>query len=336
MSEKTIVAGITHGDINGISYEIITKAFLDSRMMEICTPLVYGSSKAASYHRKLIKNSGDFSFRITKQSDKVSHKSPNLVNIVEKELKIEMGESTPLAGEMAVASLKMATEDLIANKIDVLITSPLNKKNIQSDSFSFPGQTEFLAKSCKSNDYLMMMIVDGLKIGTVTTHYAVSEIPQQLKKETIVKKIQILSKSLEQDFVITKPKIAVLSLNPHVGESGKFGKEEQEIIIPAIEEAFNQGIYAFGPYAADGFFGTGQYGKFDGILAMYHDQAMIPFKLLACGEGVNFTAGLPFVRTSPAHGTAYDIAGKDMASADAFRKAIYLACDIYRNRQQSK
>ena len=335
MSEKQIVVGITHGDINGVSYEIITKTLLDTRMMEVCTPVVYGSSKVASYHRKLIKGSSDFSFRIIKQAEQVSNKAPNMINIVDKELKVEMGESTPLAGEMAIASLKMATEDLMKKKIDVLVTSPINKKNIQSESFTFPGQTEFLAKSCNSDDYLMLMIADGLKVGMVTTHYAVSEVPQQLKKETIVKKIQLLSKSLEQDFIITKPKIAVLSLNPHVGESGKFGKEEQEIIIPAIEESFNHGIYAFGPYPADSFFGTGQYDKFDGVLAIYHDQAMIPFKLLALGEGVNFTAGLPFVRTSPAQGTAYDIAGKDMASADAFRKAVYLACDIYRNRQQS-
>jgi 4-hydroxythreonine-4-phosphate dehydrogenase len=335
MSEKPIVVGITQGDINGISYEIITKTFMDSRMMEVCTPLVYGSSKAASYHRKLIKSSGDLSFHIIKQADQLSHKNPNMINIVDKELKIDIGESTQTAGEMAVMSLKMATEDLIAKKIDVLVTSPVNKKNIQSDSFSFPGQTEFLAKSCNTNDYLMLMIADGLKIGTVTTHCAISEISNQLKKEMIVKKIQILNKSLQQDFLITKPKIAVLSLNPHVGESGKFGKEEQNIITPAIEDAFNQGIYVFGPYAADGFFGTGQYSKFDGVLAMYHDQAMIPFKLLAYGEGVNFTAGLPFVRTSPAQGTAYDIAGKDMASPDSFRKAIYLACDIYRNRKQS-
>ena len=335
MSEKPIVVGITQGDINGISYEVITKTLMDSRMMEVCMPVVYGSSKVASYHRKLIKNVADFSFHIIKQAEQVSHKNPNMINIVEKEIKIEMGESTPIAGEMAVASLKMAIEDMLAKKIDVLVTSPVNKKNFQSESFTFPGQTEYLAQTCKTSDYLMLTIADGLKIGTITTHYALSEISNELKKELIVKKIQILNKSLEQDFLITKPKIAVLSLNPHVGESGKFGKEEQNIIVPAIEEAFNHGIYVFGPYAADGFFGTGQYNKFDAVLAMYHDQAMIPFNVLAYGEGVNFTAGLPFVRTSPAHGTAYDIAGKDMASPDSFRNAVYLACDIYRNRQQS-
>ncbi len=331
MSEKPIIVGITQGDINGISYEIIAKTFMDSRMMEVCTPLVYGSSKVASYYRKLIKSSGDFSFHIVKQADQVSRKNPNIINIIDKELKIDVGESTQTAGEMAVMSLKMATKDLITKKIDVLVTSPVNKKNIQSNSFPFPGQTEFLAKSCNANDYLTLIIVDGLKIGTVTTHYTMSEVSNQLKKEMIVKKIQILNESLQQDFLITKPKIAVLSLNPQVGDGGKFGREEQDIISPAIEKAFNQRIYVFGPYAADDFFKTEQYSKFDGVLAMYHDQAMIPFY----GEGVNFTAGLPFVCTSPAHGTAYDIAGKDMASPDSFRNAIYLACDIYRNRQQS-
>ena len=335
MSEKSIVVGITQGDINGVSYEVIIKTFLDTRMMEICTPVVYGSSRAVSYHRKLVKNSGDFSSRLIKHAEQASNKGLNMINIVDDELKIEIGKPTPLAGKVAVLSLIKATEDILAKKIDVLVTSPVNKENIQSESFSFPGQTEFLAKSCNTDDYLMLMIVDGVRIGTVTTHYAVSEVSQQLKKDNIVKKIHILNKSLEQDFLITKPKIAVLSLNPHTGENGRFGEEEQQIIIPAIEEAFNQGAYVFGPYPADGFFGTGQHTKFDAVLAMYHDQAMIPFKLLAYGEGVNFTAGLPFVRTSPAHGTAYDIAGKDMASPDAFRKAIYLACDIYRNRQES-
>ena len=335
MSEKSIVVGITQGDINGVSYEVIIKAFLESRMMEICTPVVYGSSRAVSYHRKLIKNSGDFSFRQIQQAQQASNKGLNMINIVDDELKIEIGESTSLAGKAAVMSLIHATEDILAKKIDVLVTSPVNMKNIQSESFSFPGQTEFLAKSCNTDDYLMLMITDGLKIGMLTTHHAASEVSQQLKKEVIVKKIHILNKSLEQDFLITKPKIAVLSLNPTMGENGKFGEEEQQIIIPAIEEAFNQGVYVFGAYSANDFFETGQHNKFDAVLAMYHDQAMAPFQSLVCEDAVNFTAGLPFVRTSPAHGTAYDIAGKDMASPDAFRKAIYLACDIYRNRQES-
>ena len=333
MLEKPIVVGITQGDVNGVGYEVITKSLSDARMIEICTPIVYGSSKAASFHRKLIKNSGDFSFRAITQPEQRTTKSPNIINITDAEIKIELGHSTEVAGELAFASLQMATNHVMDGKIDVLVTAPINKQNIQSQSFSFEGHTEYLAKQCNTKEYLMLMIADGLKIGTVTTHCAVSELSQKIRKDLIVSKIKTINTSLKQDFLCTKPKIAVLSLNPHAGENGMFGKEEQEAIIPAIKETFDKGIYVFGPYAADGFFGTGQHTKFDGVLAMYHDQAMIPFKILAYGEGVNYTAGLPFVRTSPAHGTAYEIAGKDMASPDSFRKAIYWACDIYRNRR---
>ena len=334
MSEKPIVAGITHGDINGIGYEVITKAFSDARMMEVCTPIVYGSSKVASFHRKMVKNSGDFSFRVIAQPEQRTTKTPNMINVTEAEVKIELGQSTSTAGDLALASLKMATEHVLAGKTDVLVTAPINKQNIHSQAFPFEGHTEYLAKQCNAKDYLMLMIADGLKIGTVTTHCAMSELPQRITNDLIIRKIKILNTSLKQDFLCTKPKIAVLSLNPHAGENGMFGKEEKNAIIPAIKEAFDSGIYVFGPYAADGFFGTGQHTKFDGVLAMYHDQAMIPFKILSYGEGVNFTAGLPFVRTSPAHGTAYEIAGKDIASPDSFRKAIYWACDIYQNRKQ--
>ncbi len=336
MSEKPIIVGITQGDINGIGYEVITKVLMDSRMMEVCTPLVYGSSKVASYHRKLIKNSGDFSFHMVRQPDQITTKAPNMINVTDAEVKIDIGESTDTAGEMAFTSLKMATDHILEGKIDVLVTAPINKNNIHSQSFSFAGHTEYFAQRCNTKDYLMLMIADGLKIGTVTTHCALSEVPKLIKKDLIINKLKILNKSLQQDFLYTKPKIAVLSLNPHVGENGMFGNEEQNIIIPAVREAFDQGMYVFGPYAADGFFGSGQHTNFDGVLAMYHDQAMIPFKILAYGEGVNYTAGLPFVRTSPAHGTAYEIAGKDMASPDSFRKAIYLACDIFRNRKRSQ
>jgi 4-hydroxythreonine-4-phosphate dehydrogenase len=334
MSEKPIVAGITQGDVNGIGYEVIIKALSDARMMEVCTPIVYGSSKTATFHRKLIKNSGDFSFRIIQQPEQRTSKTPNMINVTEDEVKTEIGKLTSVAGEQALAALKMATNHILEGKIDVLLTAPINKHNIHSQEFPFEGHTEYLAQRCKTNDYLMLMIADGIRIGTVTTHCALSELPQLIKSELIVKKIKILNTSLQQDFLCTKPKIAVLSLNPHASENGMFGKEEKNAIVPAIKEAFDAGIYVFGPYPADGFFGTGQHTKFDGILAMYHDQAMIPFKLLSYGEGVNYTAGLPFVRTSPAHGTAYEIAGKDMASADSFRKAIYYACDIYNNRKQ--
>jgi 4-hydroxythreonine-4-phosphate dehydrogenase len=332
MLEKPIVAGITQGDINGIGYEIIIKSLSDMRMMEICTPVVYGLSKTATFHRKLIKNTGDFSFRIIANPEQRTTKTPNIINVTEAEIKTEIGKLTSTAGESAFAALKMATNHILEKKIDVLITAPINKQNIHSQSFPFEGHTEYLAQRCKTNDYLMLMIANGIKIGTVTTHCAVSELQQLINRELITKKIKILNKSLQQDFLCTKPKIAVLSLNPHASENGIFGKEEKNAIVPAIKEAFDEGIYAFGPYPADGFFGTGQHAKFDAILAMYHDQAMIPFKLLSYGEGVNYTAGLPFVRTSPAHGTAYDIAGKDIASPDSFRNAIYWACDIYKNR----
>ena len=335
MADRPILVGITHGDINGIGYEVITKVLVDARMLEVCTPLVYGNSKVASYHRKMIKNCGDFIFNIVRQPNQAVHHKSNLINVTDSEVKVEIGESTELAGKMSLAALKMATEHVLTKNIDVLVTAPINKHNIPADAFAFAGHTEYLAKASNVSNYLMLMIANDLRIGTVTTHCALSAVPSMLSKELIVKKLKVLNKSLKTDFVCTSPKIAVLSLNPHAGDNAMFGKEEKDIIIPAIEEAFKQDVYAFGPFPADGFFGSGQYTKFDAVLAMYHDQAMIPFKLLSCGEGVNFTAGLPFVRTSPAHGTAYEIAGKDIASPDAFRNAIYLACDIYKNRQRA-
>jgi 4-hydroxythreonine-4-phosphate dehydrogenase len=334
MAEKPIVAGITQGDINGIGYEVIIKTLMDARMMEICTPVVYGSSKVASYYRKLVKGSGDVTFNAIAQPEQASTKKSNIINVTDRDVKVNIGQSTRIAGEMALASLELATEHLMAEKINVLVTAPINKHNIHSEKFAFAGHTEYLAQKFDTGNYLMIMIAEGLRIGTVTTHCALSEVPKRLRKDLIKNKLEIFNTSLEQDFMCTKPKIAVLSLNPHSGERGLFGKEEHVSIAPVVQEAFNEGIYAFGPFAADGFFGSGQYTKFDGILAMYHDQAMIPFKLLSNGRGVNYTAGLPFVRTSPAHGTAYEIAGKDLASPDSFREAIYCACDIFQNRKQ--
>jgi len=335
MLDKPILVGITHGDINSISYELITKVLMDSRMLEGCTPLVYGSSKVASYHRKTIKNCADFMFNIVRNPSHAVRNKNNLINITDTEIKVDIGESTEIAGKMSLAALEMATAHILLKNIDVLVTAPINKHNIHSETFSFPGQTEYLAKACDSANYLMLMLADNLRIGTVTTHCALSNVSSMLNKDLIVRKIRVLNNSLKNDFACTSPKIAILSLNPHAGDNALFGKEEKDIIIPAIETAFSQGIYAFGPYPADGFFGSGQYAKFDAVLAMYHDQAMLPFKILSYSEGVNFTAGLPFVRTAPAHGTAYEIAGKDMASPDSFRKAIYTACDIYRNRMRN-
>ena len=335
MSNKPILVGITQGDINGISYEVITKTLIDTRIAEMCTPLVYGSPKVASYHRKLIKNCPDFAFNMVRYPNQAAAHKNNMLNVADGEIKVDIGESTEIAGEMSFVSLKTATAHILEKSIDVMVTAPINKHNIRFDAQAFPGHTEYLAKACNSANYLMLMIADNLRIGTVTTHCALSDVPSMLSKELIVKKLRVLNNSLKNDFVCTAPKIAVLALNPHAGDNAMFGKEEQNIIVPAIETAFSQGIYAFGPYASDGFFGSGQYANFDAVLAMYHDQAMIPFKILSYGEGVNFTAGLPFVRTAPAHGTAYEIAGKGIASPDSFRKAIYTACDIYRNRTRN-
>lgn len=330
--EKRIRIGITHGDLNSISYEVIIKTFLDLRILELFTPIVYGSSKIASYHRKSL-NITDFSFNLIKKPELANPKRPNIYNIIDQEVKIELGKSTKIAGDLAYMALEAATRDLQNNLIDVLVTSPINKSNIHSDKFDFPGHTEYLAQKFKSKDYLMLMVSEDIRIGAITGHIPIKEVAPALTQELIVNKIDILNNSLIKDFRIRKPKIAILGLNPHASDESLIGKEEEEIIKPAIKQAFNKNILVYGPYPADGFFGSSNYLKFDGILAMYHDQAMIPFKTMASKTGVNFTAGLPIVRTSPAHGTAYDLAGKDNASPDSFRNAIYLACDIFKNRE---
>ncbi len=331
MADKMLKIGITHGDTNGISYEVITKALLDTRLFELCTILVYGSSKVASYHRKLMKGCGDFKFNMIKQVANAAQQKANMINIPTEEIKVELGQSTAIAGKASLEALHLAKEDILKGDIDAIVTAPINKNSVRLHNADFIGHTEFFAQMCKTKDVLMLMVHDNLRIGTVTTHCALSEVPKNLTKELIKSKLKVLKTSLCQDFLVT---IAVLSLNPHAGENGAFGKEEINVIIPAIEECFNEGIYAFGPYPADGFFASSDYQKYDAVLTMYHDQAMIPFKLLSCGEGVNFTAGLPIVRTSPAHGTAYDIVGKDRASEESLRQAIYLACDICRNRKR--
>jgi 4-hydroxythreonine-4-phosphate dehydrogenase len=329
--EHRIKLGITHGDINGISYEVIIKALHDQRILELCTPIVYGSSKVASYYRKLL-NFNDFNLNLVKSADLSIAKRANIININNDEIKIETGKSTEIAGLLAEQALDMATEDLKKNNIDVLVTAPINKKNIQSKKFNFPGHTEYLAKKFNVSDDLMIMVCNAIRIGVVTGHIPLKEVPSTLSIDLIMSKLRIMNQSLIQDFAITKPRIALLALNPHAGDGGLLGKEEQDILIPSIDQAINEGILAFGPYPADGFFGSDNMKNFDGILAMYHDQGLIPFKLMSFKEGVNFTAGLPIVRTSPAHGTAYEIAGKDMASPTSLLQAIYLACDIYKNR----
>lgn len=333
MENKPIV-GITHGDINGIGYEVIIKAFADPLILEICTPVVFGSGKAAGYHRKAL-NMPDFSFNIINSLDQINLKQVNLLNCIEGEIPIELGKPTPEAGQAAVKALEVAVDAAIANKIDVLVTAPINKQNIQSESFTFPGHTEYLAMRANTPNYLMLLVSNSLRVGTVTGHVALKDVAAALTTDKIVAKLKVLNKSLANDFGTRKPRIAVLGLNPHAGDNGVIGAEEQSIIIPAIKKANDEGIFAFGPYGADGFFGSGNYANFDGILAMYHDQGLIPFKALAFGTGVNFTAGLPFVRTSPDHGTGYDIAGQGKANPESLLAAIYQGIDILRTRQNN-
>lgn len=325
--------GITHGDLNGVGYEVIIKALADYAIMDICTPVVYGLAKAASYHRKYMEMP-DFSFQFIKNIEQTSQKRPNLLNIYDEEVKIELGTSSKVAGQLAERALVMAGKDLKNNLIDAIVTAPVNKNNIQSDKFKFHGQTEFFEYYFGGDKKaMMMMVAENLRVGFVTNHEPISNVASVITQERILNKLEILNHSLRQDFAIDNPKIAVLALNPHAGDDGLLGTEEKEIIHPAIEMAFQNKINAFGPFPADGFFASGQYCQFDAVLAMYHDQGMIPFKILGT-EGVNFTAGLPIVRTSPAHGTAYDIAGKNVANGQSMRNAIYLALDILKNRNR--
>ncbi|MDF1671985.1 MAG: 4-hydroxythreonine-4-phosphate dehydrogenase PdxA [Vicingaceae bacterium] len=327
---KKIKLGISVGDINGIGLEVIIKTFHDSRMMEICTPIVYGSSKASTFHRKAL-GINDFSFNYIKSLSEINHKKPNLLECWKDDVEIKLGESNEDGGKYAFLSLEAATKDLAEGKIDALVTAPINKDNIQSEEFNFPGHTEYLSEKFEGES-LMLMVNDNIKIGVATNHIPVSAIANTLTSDTIFSKLKILNKSLVQDFSLNGPRIAVLGLNPHAGDNGLIGKEESEIIIPAINNAKSVGVNAFGPYPADGFFGSGNYKKFDAILAMYHDQGLIPFKSLSFGEGVNFTAGLSIIRTSPDHGVAYEIAGQNKAEENSFRKAVYMACDIFKSR----
>ena len=327
-----IKVGITHGDINGIGYEVILKTLSDARMLELCTPVIYGSIKVAAYHRKTLELP-NISMNTVNDAKNASNNRINIVNCVDDEIKVELSKSTQIAGEAAYASLKRAVSDLKEGLIDVLVTAPINKNNIQSDDFSFPGHTEYLQETTgDGKSALMILVAENLRVALVTGHVPLSEVSKILTVEKIASKLKDFNKSLISDFGITGPRIAVLSLNPHAGEDGLLGSEEKEIILPAIQEAEKHGILCFGPYSADGFFGSGTFDKFDGVLAMYHDQGLAPFKTLAMETGVNFTAGLPVIRTSPDHGTAYDIAGKNIASEDSFRNAIYLAVDVFHNR----
>jgi len=334
MSDK-IKLGISIGDINGIGLEVILKTLSDDRILNYFTPIVYGHTRVASFHRKMLSLS-DISFNVISSPGQANPKRLNMVNCWDEEVKIEPGTANETGGRYALISLEHAMDDLLAKTIDALVTAPINKHNIQNDRFNFPGHTEYIQSRCGAADSLMFMVAEDLKIGVVTGHIPISGVAGAISREKILSKLKLMDESLRNDFWIQKPKIAVLGLNPHAGDSGLIGKEELEIIIPAIEEANSQTIFAFGPYAADGFFADNSYTKFDAVLAMYHDQGLIPFKRIAFHSGVNFTAGLPVVRTSPDHGTAYDIAGKNLASESSFREAAFLALNIVKRRREEQ
>ncbi len=331
-NDKLIRVGITQGDTNGIGYEVILKTLSEPQILELFTPVVYGSSKVAAFHRKA-NGLQPVQFNCVDNAIHAKDGVCNLVEVVSDELKVELGVESEAAGKAAFTALECAVSDLRNGLIDVLVTAPIDKNTIQSDSFHFPGHTEYLESSIGDGaKSLMILFNEKIRVALVTTHLPVSKIAESITKESIVEKLEIFNESLKKDFGIEYPRIAVLSLNPHAGDGGLLGIEEKEIITPAINEAYDKKICCFGPYAADGFFGSGSFSKFDGVLAMYHDQGLAPFKTIAMEGGVNFTAGLPFVRTSPDHGTGYDIAGKNLANPDSFRTAIYNAVDILRNR----
>lgn len=330
--ENKIKIGISQGDINGIGYEVILKTLEDNRILDICVPIVYGSPKVAAYHRKVLDLS--VNLNLINSAAEANDKRANIINCNSDEIKVEISQSTEAAGTAAFQALEKAAADLKAGVIDALVTAPINKKNIQSEQFSFPGHTEYLEQTFGSKgDALMLLVSDKLRIAVATGHLPIAKVAQTLTKELIFNKIRILNESLKKDFGISRPRIAVLGLNPHSGDQGVIGKEEIEIIKPAITEALENEIICVGPLPADGFFGSDEYNKYDAILAMYHDQGLIPFKTLSMDSGVNFTAGLGVVRTSPDHGTAYDIAGQNRASENSFRQALYAAIDIVKNRR---
>lgn len=325
--------GISLGDINGIGPEIVIKTLADDRILDMLTPVIYGSTKVLSYYRKALQFS-DFTYHSVSEGDHFHPEKVNVVNCWQEMMDITMGQETPVGGRAALLALQKAAEHLQKEAIEGIVTAPINKNNIQTDEFRFPGHTEFFTQTFGAKDSLMLLCSEGLRVGVVTGHIPLKEVSSQLTADKLRSKLAILEKTLRQDFGIGKPRIAVLGLNPHAGEGGLLGKEEQEIIEPVIQEVKEKGKLVFGPFPADGFFGTSQYKKFDGILAMYHDQGLIPFKTLAFESGVNYTAGLSIVRTSPDHGTAYDICGQNVASEQSMREALYMACDIIRRRKK--
>jgi len=335
MSEenKRIKVGITIGDTNGIGAEVIMKTVGVPEMMDLCIPVIYGSSKIMNYHRNAC-NLPSIQMNYTKSAERLKENMPNLVECIDQDIKVELGQPSKQAGTASFLALEAAVRDLKSGLIDVLVTAPISKDNIQSEQFKFPGHTEYLESAAGDGaQALMLMCTTDLRIALVTAHLPLSQVPTALTVDGIREKLRLFNESLKRDFNINGPRIAVLSLNPHAGENGMLGHEERDIILPAIQQSLDEdGVQCFGPYAADGFFGARHYRRFDGVLAMYHDQGLAPFKTIAMDEGVNFTAGLPIVRTSPDHGTGYDIAGQGLANESSLRHAIYTAIDVFRNR----
>lgn len=333
MQHNKIIVGITQGDSNGIGYEVIIKALADPRILEQFTPVIYGSSKLFGFYRKTIPEIEQMDTNAINSATEAHPKRINIVNCLPDSTFAEPGQATAESAKGAILSLERAVAELKEGKIDVLVTGPINKKAMSTQGFGFPGHTEFIQNAFGVKDVAMFMVSHRLKLAVVTGHIPLKDVASSISEEKILSKLRLLNSSLKQDFVIDQPKIAVLSLNPHSGDGGLLGTEEQDIIIPAIRKATEEGIHAFGPFSPDGFFGLNHYEKYDATLAMYHDQGLSPFKSLSFEDGVNFTAGLPVVRTSPDHGTAYEMAGRDEADPLSMRAAIFTAVDIWRNRQ---
>lgn len=327
--EEKIKVGISIGDLNGIGSEVILKTFQDTRMLELCTPIVFGSTKILSFQKKHFKT--HIGLNGIANAEKAQPGKMNVVNIWKESITIEYGKSSETMGKYAIESFVEATKALKEGTIDVLVTAPINKHNVQSEEFNFPGHTDYLGKNLKG-DSLMLMVNDDLRVGLLTDHVAVKDVSKTITPKLIERKVNIIHDTLKQDFGITKPKIAVLGINPHVGDNGVIGKEDDEVLKPTLEKIKESGKLVFGPYAADSFFASSNYKNFDAILAAYHDQGLIPFKTLSFGQGVNFTAGLDKIRTSPDHGTAYEIAGKNKADYNSFKEAVFTAMNIFRKR----
>lgn len=334
--DKKIIVGITQGDSNGIGYEVIIKALSDERILDQFTPVVYGSPKIFAFYCKTIPEIERLNVCIINDASQIQQKKINILDCLSENAYAEPGTPTATSAKDAITALSRAIKDIKNNKIDVLVTGPINKKSMNNQGFNFPGHTEFLQEEFGVKDLIMLMVSNRIKLGVVTGHIPLKDVPAAITEEKILSKLRLMKSSLESDFAVLDPTIAVLSLNPHSGDGGLLGTEEKEIIIPAIKKAQEEGIRVFGPFSPDGYFGLGKYQQFEATLAMYHDQGLSPFKTIAFSDGVNYSAGLPIVRTSPDHGTAFELAGRDISDATSMRSAIFEAIDIYKRRQEFK